>query len=184
MNIAEYQEFTRTTAIYPKDQAHAYLGLALCNEVTELAEKLTCAMESQEWVAASIGKNVIFEAGDCAYYIARIADEYDAKLSDVMGAAKYDGSATIPTAILHLVIAAGRLAGREKKKIRDGATWDEQKHVDNLKDIMLSLSEAWSALSVICRFFGYSMEQVLYLNHDKLSDRKDRGVLCGDGDHR
>ena len=40
MDMNEYQEFTRTTAVYPKHSAVAYLGLGLAGEAGEVADKV------------------------------------------------------------------------------------------------------------------------------------------------
>ena len=40
MQLTDYQVWTRTTAIYPKEKALDYLGLGLCSEAGEVAGKL------------------------------------------------------------------------------------------------------------------------------------------------
>ena len=40
MKLNDYQVFTRTTAIYPKDKADVYLALGLASESGEVAGKL------------------------------------------------------------------------------------------------------------------------------------------------
>ncbi len=190
--IKEYVEFTRTTAVYPKEFAHTYLGLAVNDEIGELVEKLqpyaanvmSAPVIDNHATVNRIGKYVLAEAGDVMYYITRCCDEYDCDLEDVIRKADYIGDATIPAALLTLVVAGSRIAGREKKQLRDGATWNEQKQVDNLRIIMACLSDAYASLAVICRFFGYTMEHVMFCNREKLQDRKDRGVIKGDGDNR
>lgn len=189
MSIAnDYLKFTRTTAIYPKNQAHAYLGLAICDEIGELVEKMS-PLRSIVFGASmaknnKIGQGVLKESGDVAYYIARCCDEYDHDFDRLIASAGYIGEASLPCALDALIIAGSKIAGREKKAMRDGASWNEGQRVQNEITILEQLQIAWGALAVICRFFGFSMEHVMFVNREKLEDRRDRGVIQGDGDNR
>lgn len=189
MSIANnYLEFTRTTAIYPKDQAHAYLGLAICDEIGELVEKMlpfrSIVFSADRAINNKVGQGVLMEAGDVAYYIARCCDEYDHDFDRMIADSQYIGEATLPCALDVLVIAGSKIAGREKKALRDGRSWDDDKRVQNEAVILDQLKIAWGALAAICKFFGFSMEHVMFVNREKLEDRRDRGVIQGDGDNR
>jgi NTP pyrophosphatase (non-canonical NTP hydrolase) len=39
-------------------------------------------------------------------------------------------------------------------------------------------------LAVLCHYFGLSLEDVAEMNIDKLTDRKVRSVIVGEGDNR
>jgi NTP pyrophosphatase (non-canonical NTP hydrolase) len=103
MRLHDYQEFSRTTAIYPKDRALDYLGLGLASE-------------------------------------------------------------------------AGEVAGKLKKRIRDNGL-DVMATVDEIGDVFWYLAR-------LCDELGFSAEDVLFRNMKKLSDRKERNVLSGNGDKR
>jgi NTP pyrophosphatase (non-canonical NTP hydrolase) len=103
MNVIDYQIWTRSTAVYPKDRAIEYLALGLTSE-------------------------------------------------------------------------AGEVAGKIKKLIRDG-TYDESTIVDELGDVLYYLVRFADEL-------GFTMDDIIDRNVQKLSDRKARGVLSGSGDTR
>lgn len=71
MNANEYQNWTRTTAIYPKDRALDYLGLGLTSEAGEVAGKLKKRLRDGGINVLSL----IDEIGDVYWYLARLCDE-------------------------------------------------------------------------------------------------------------
>ena len=82
-NIQDYQEFTRTTAIYPDAQAIAYLGLGLASEGGEVAGVIKKAIRdnlSEEEVKEMLVK----ELGDVCWYAARLADELGLSLAEIL----------------------------------------------------------------------------------------------------
>jgi NTP pyrophosphatase (non-canonical NTP hydrolase) len=101
--LKKYQEFTRTTAIYPQSRSLEYLALGLTSE-------------------------------------------------------------------------AGEVAGKVKKYIRDGT-------IDNTA-VLAEVSDVFWYLSEICNFYNVTIDEVLQLNMDKLTSRKERGVIGGSGDTR
>jgi NTP pyrophosphatase (non-canonical NTP hydrolase) len=90
----DYQAFTRTTAIYPGNgektvEAISYCLFKLCGETGEIAEKVGKLMRGGGGFQAIANiddetrQELAKEIGDCAWYIARLADELGLKLSDV-----------------------------------------------------------------------------------------------------
>ena len=79
MNINDYQLWTRSTAIYPSEQAVEYLALGLASEAGEVAWKI------KKWIRDGNlrEKEIISELGDCLWYIARLADEYGVTISQL-----------------------------------------------------------------------------------------------------
>lgn len=74
-----YQDFTDTTAIYPKKQALEYLALGLTSEAGEVAGKV------KKWVRDGYldPDELISELGDCLWYIAQFASTLDIYLSEI-----------------------------------------------------------------------------------------------------
>jgi len=79
VNLDHYQEKTRETAVYPENQALTYVALGLNGEAGEIAEKVKKQIRDDEDKTGDI----LDELGDVLWYLARVADELDADLSDV-----------------------------------------------------------------------------------------------------
>lgn len=80
MNLNAYTQLTRSTAIYPKDQAVKYLALGLCSEAGEVAGKVKKMIRDG-------GINVmdtIDEIGDVYWYLSRLCDELNWSPEDVL----------------------------------------------------------------------------------------------------
>lgn len=75
----EYQVFTRTTAIYPKEQAIEYVALGLASEAGEVAGKIKKKIRDGVFDRSALAH----ELGDILWYVARLADELDIDLADV-----------------------------------------------------------------------------------------------------
>ncbi len=79
MNLQDYQEFTRTTAIYPKNEALKYLGLGLTSEAGEVAGKIKKMIRDGGLDTVA----TIDELGDVLWYVTRLCDELGFTLADV-----------------------------------------------------------------------------------------------------
>ena len=77
--LDDYQKWSRTTAIYPKDQAINYLALGLAPESGEVAGKIKKAIRDGTFNRADI----ISELSDIAWYLARLSDELEVPLLTV-----------------------------------------------------------------------------------------------------
>lgn len=79
MTFSEYQEMTRSTAIYPRDWAIVYPALGLAGESGEVAEKV------KKWIRdGNLDKDAIVkELGDVLWYIAALSDDLDLNMEDV-----------------------------------------------------------------------------------------------------
>jgi NTP pyrophosphatase (non-canonical NTP hydrolase) len=73
-NSQTYQEFTRTTAIYPKDKNIEYLILGLASESGEVAGVLKKYIRDG-FSKEELKEKLIAECGDIFWYLARICDE-------------------------------------------------------------------------------------------------------------
>ncbi len=80
MNLNEYEEFTRTTAVYPKDDALSYLLFGLCEEVGELHGKVKRLIRDDKFDS----EGFILELGDTLYYLVRLADETGVGIEEVL----------------------------------------------------------------------------------------------------
>ncbi len=80
MDINTYQTWTRQTAIYPKDQAITYLTLGLTSEAGEVAGKLKKHIRDHGVDVSAM----IDEVGDVFWYLARLCDELNFPVSEVL----------------------------------------------------------------------------------------------------
>jgi len=74
----EYQEKCRTTAIYPKKDAIAYLSLGLVSEAGEVAGKV------KKQIRDGTQSNIASEIGDVLWYCAMLANELNVNLGKIM----------------------------------------------------------------------------------------------------
>jgi NTP pyrophosphatase (non-canonical NTP hydrolase) len=77
---------------------------------------------------------------------------------------------------LGLSSEAGEVAGKIKKQIRDGGI--------DVISLMDEVGDVFWYLARICDEMGFSSEDVLLRNWNKLRSRKERGVIGGSGDNR
>ncbi len=77
----------------------------------------------------------------------------------------------------NLVSEVGELFGKIAKAQRGDSPFDQKGFKAELGDILWCLSES-------CRQRGWTLEEVGQENIEKLTDRKARGVIKGNGDDR
>ena len=78
MTFDEYQEFARSTAVYPEDCKVVYPTLGLCGEAGEVAEKIKKHMRD--------GRSLVgvgLELGDVLWYISALADDLGVMLEEI-----------------------------------------------------------------------------------------------------
>lgn len=77
---------------------------------------------------------------------------------------------------LGLVSESGEVAGKIKKLIRDGKL--------NQGDLAYELGDVFWYLVRLCEAIGYSPENIMEININKLLKRKENGTIQGNDDHR
>jgi NTP pyrophosphatase (non-canonical NTP hydrolase) len=82
MNINEYLEFTRTTAIYPKEVAVDYLIHGLTSEAGEVAGKFKKKLRDGE--KDTFKTDMLSELSDVQWYICRLVDELGFTMDDLI----------------------------------------------------------------------------------------------------
>ena len=82
---------------------------------------------------------------------------------------------------LGLAEEAGEVAGKFAKAVRDcnGKIDNERKEA-----IIKELGDVTWFVAELCTLLGVSLEEVMQKNIDKLTSRKERNVLHGEGDNR
>ena len=77
---ATYMDFTRKTARYPKRREKEYLMLGLMNEAGEVGGAFKKEIRDQ----VDNTELIIDELGDVLWYLTRLCDVYDIKISELM----------------------------------------------------------------------------------------------------
>ena len=80
MDFETYKEWTRTTAVYPKEIEEEYLLLGLANEVGELLGKKKKELRGD----GDKYTDKLDELGDVFWYLARLVDHYGQTHQDVL----------------------------------------------------------------------------------------------------
>jgi len=79
-----YQKVALTTAIYPREQAIIYPTLGLTGEAGEVANKVKKIIrDGSNSKDEKLVSEIKSEIGDCLWYIAVLANDFDIKLSDI-----------------------------------------------------------------------------------------------------
>ena len=75
----------------------------------------------------------------------------------------------------------GEIAGKLKRVHRDH---DGRLFKDQADKIKLECGDLFYYFTRFCNCMGYTVEEVMQANVDKVLDRQERGVLKGEGDER
>lgn len=175
-----------TTAIYPLKRELEYTVLGLCSEVGEVGEAYAAGKQGWGYSEQQI-KDLSKEIGDCFWYCAAIADALELTLEEVALYGKTLGLPMVSTpksrglTVLEVISESSEMAGVVKKAIRDN---DGYLSPEGRVKLVQSLYRTLWKLDCLCDRFGLSRRVVMVTNLNKLSDRKQRGVLQGSGDNR
>ncbi len=84
MDLSEYQQESRTTAIYPREHTITYPILGLAGEAGELANKWKKVLRDDKGSLSHEKRDAIAdELGDVLWYIAQVASDLNASLDEI-----------------------------------------------------------------------------------------------------
>jgi NTP pyrophosphatase (non-canonical NTP hydrolase) len=85
MELSDYQQRSRATAVYPDAGANlTYPALGLCGEAGEVAEKVKKAIRDDGGVLTDERREALAgELGDVLWYVAQVATEADLELEQI-----------------------------------------------------------------------------------------------------
>ena len=81
--LSEYQEFTPTTSIYPKEYEEEYLLCGLASETGELLGSFKKAIRD-DWTDEQLSESILSEAGDILWYLSLILKTFNYTFEDAM----------------------------------------------------------------------------------------------------
>lgn len=177
MTLDEYQTKARTFASYGGNPMYAYLNLA--GEVGELIERAVVRLDPMCMVMG--------EDGDCRWQIAAVASENGISLEELDTECELDADVYDD-----LVITMSKVMALTGKFIRknDGMTpqvasrWVTRKETSERyrKDLTALLGRMWRCLDEIADAIGYTPDESMLHNIEKLTDRKRTGTIIGSGE--
>ena len=167
MQIEDYKEFIKTTAIYPKDCAFNYLLLGLIGEAGELCNSykkvLRDKLEKDVWVP-----QLKKELGDFFWYLYQLENEGCVDVQVTL----YGEDRNYRNLITNLFDLFS--------SVNDLLISTEYQHFPTYQGGL----NTRTLNNLIYFHLDSSIEEILQINVDKLSSRKERGVLGGSGDDR
>lgn len=169
MDLQEYQQLTHQFAEYPEEKAIEYLSLKLISELCEYVKvargTLTVRIETE---AQDLIEKLKKEIGDCFWYLSEFYSLLNHEL---------DGLAIEED--IDLFDSIERLSSLVGKYIRKD--YGKEKLYEKLYPL---LQELVNCLLYQVENLEVPTSEILQANIDKLTSRKERGVIKGDGDDR
>lgn len=194
LRIDEYVRVARSTALYPKASSFIYPVLGLAGEFGEFVDE---AFQGHGLKITTPKRRLVSEMGDVLWYVVNTALDLGLEFQDLVdlstGGLRADTFEELcfcrlkprdkRSPYLKITIAIGQLSEVAKKSLRDGYTIAEMSAtkravcVSALHAILVSLCE-------ICEKQRFCLSEVALDNNLKLTSRKERGKLKGDGNDR
>lgn len=177
MTYNEYKAGARTTATYPEELSAEYLTLGIRGEGGEVCDKVKKMIRDYGWkpgdrIPQDCVRGIALELGDVMWYAANLAHETKVK----MGIGKCDDDDSVD------------------RNYYDPAYYNSRNLVSMAKRMMDTITEesvgksyvGWviNAVGAVAACIGMKLSEICHMNLDKLSDRKLRDKLNGEGDYR
>lgn len=171
MKIEDYKKITEETAIYPKSVKNfslAYCWLGLIEECTEAQEAMEEFLKDPK--DELLRKALVKEMGDVCWYVTSLAMLQDLSLEEI-----FHCKAPLEDLYMHKTINA--FSGYIKKYYRDKKDIKKEEFTGTLSLLITGVFDMLSNHDI-------TLEEVLQTNYDKLTKRKEKNLLHGDGDNR
>lgn len=85
MEVKEYQNIIKETAVYPKEIGLLYCALGVCGEAGEIAEKIKKIYRDKKGlITESDSLAIRKEIGDVMWYVTALANEFGFTLEEIM----------------------------------------------------------------------------------------------------
>ena len=194
MNLKEYQEKARSTAVYHTGEVYdmdismIYPGLGLVGECGEVVEKVKKLYRDDNGKLTEKRKEAIKkELGDCCWYLSNLCSDTDCDLQvcyEMKSPTQIQRVRLmeLPQLVLHMNRCASKVAEALESWYYDYACrlGERSRFVDiahNVTKILVCIKELASRCDS-------TLEDIYTLNIEKLLSRKERGKIKGDGDDR
>ena len=174
MNLEEYSRRAIQTALNTNKKDLDYPMLGLHGEAGELCEKFKKVLRDKGGIIDDSTRELIKkEQGDILWYVNRILWGFDIPLDQVWCDCNNLGHLEEFT-----VYQLARFLARRTSDLDISVDAEEE------QGIIYWAASIFSGSALLAKKMGYTLEDVLRTNVEKLEDRKSRGVLAGSGDNR
>lgn len=174
MDLKEYQEWVKTTRVYPPDVEREYLALQVASEAGEVCGAFSKMLRGD---AAINSKHVIKELGDLLWALSLALDMYGKNLKEFANESK-------PRVKIRTQRSAEITALELNSR---AATVGTSMYYDAVGSMSLrSFVGIIDHIKKLADYLGVTLENIAWLNWDKLTDRQLRDVIHdnGHGDQR
>jgi NTP pyrophosphatase (non-canonical NTP hydrolase) len=154
-----------------------YLKDGLVEELCELDEVVTTSPANFE--------NVMRETGDVFWYVAQTYDHFLGgvpELEQTVSVTPYGTIHTAQQSLRSAIHEVGKISRQAAKAHRDDLTSGLSERRSRV--VLEHLEQIYYHMVRFVRYHGFELQDVFDSNLEKLFDRRDRGVLQGEGDHR
>jgi len=190
MDLYEYQEKARSTAIYLDIEGSRmiYPALGIVGECGEVIEKTKKIIRDDNWDITDDRKDAIAkELGDCCWYLANICCDTNLDLGMMYEMRGYIvihqiRDLSLPRVVLHMSRHAMVVAST-----LENWYYTRDSHIaycGHYVELPKSLSHIITCVEEIARRCGFTIEDICINNIEKLASRKERGTIKGSGDER
>lgn len=181
MNLTQYTEWTKTTALYPEQTRVVYPALGIINEIGEFVGKVKKQIRGDKVMAAD---DLLSELADVLWYTARTADDAGISLPSVVHVMLDEESQIAmddPNFGVVSAIILSQFGGDVGSVLEDAGIKGSNVNTEALRQVC---NGVLAAIAISAKSLGSSVEDLIDRSVAKLEDRKARGVIKGDGDNR
>lgn len=189
MNLREYQEKARSTAIYDHSKiAMLYPGLGLVGECGEVCEKVKKLFRDDNGELTDSRKQAIRkELGDCCWYLANTCEDisFDLKMAYAMVdslCVQRVSKKELPQIALYMCRKAANVAHALEQWYYEYRCCPAENN--RFLSIPHDIAKIMCCIEEIAVRCDSTLEEIYSANIDKLLSRKERGTLKGEGDNR
>lgn len=179
-----YSCWTAQTWLVTSDQLgvrdYAIMAMGLPGETGEIVEELVKSLAE-----GSPRISLLKELGDGAYYASRLFHAFELTPAEFGWSVPVHADAKLGNALAaipKLTISVGKVCEVLKKLIRDGVP--PEKLSDFKTKLLAGLNDYILAWMQVMAATGWTPQEAITLNMEKINDRQIRGVLQGSGNDR
>lgn len=185
MNVSQYANTIQQFDRYPSDLKPGVYFLGLVGEISELNEKIY--WKELEMKSPPTTIDYILEVGDVLWYWTNLCRDLNIdylnmfRCLPVKTRMNGDQSTLMKNIMPFITRDSGKILGAHSKSIRDDAGQITETRKETIAEkLYYILCNIYKLLTVL----GTSIESTMDKNIEKLTSRKDRNKIHGDGDNR